>query len=309
MAPNVNKDHYCLLVLVTVILLCLLACGEDPPFEEPDTTEKGARADTSDIPETGAWVTYSPYKWPHDGSPCVSEYCIVYSDSAHYELKKKCGHFADARFLEVLEWFGFDRQADFLYPPGHSKIDVYLERTREENMAAAYWGVVIMSLNAPDLDTNSRVYHYLFGHELTHVFEFLIEGRVNLGTDVWFREGIAICGGGGINRIRDRSDLEEWILKNSGAPNKGNPVSIHRWEDFPEGSDITGYYTVFEIVMRILLDPAGTNRSLQDVVNLFYDVREGTPFEDAFPDNFGLSLAELEDCIFDLMMDYLPESE
>jgi len=251
----------------------------------------------------GSWTKYSPYKWSHDGEPFISEHCIVYSDAASLALKKKAGEFCDTKFIEILDMFDFDKQADFLLPPENEKINLYINQNQEEGIAAAYWGTIIITIRTVDFDTNR--YNYLFKHELTHEFEFLIEGTVNLGTDVWFREGIAIYGGGGMNYIKNSDDLNHWISVNANSPNLGNPITIHQWEDFPEGSDITGYYTVFDVVMKYILDPSGLGRSLEDVLQLFYDVRNGVSFSIAFQNNFGISLKALENDIFDRLRTYL----
>ena len=134
----------------------------------------------------------------------------------------------------------------------------------------------------------------------------MIEGTVNLGTDVWFREAIAIYCGGGFNFINTVDDLEDWITANENFPGQGNPIMIHVWEDFPEGSDITGYYCeAFDISMKYLLDPKGLNKSLQDVIQVFYDVRDGVSFNPAFQNNFGLSLKVFEDEFYDRIKAYL----
>ena len=129
---------------------------------------------------------------------------------------------------------------------------------------------------------------------------------MNLGTDVWFREGIAIYGGGGLNGITDIEDLERWIAQNVNDPDRGNPICIHRWEDFPPGADITGYYyNVFDLTVRYLLDPAGLGKSVQDFLNLFYDIRNGALFPEAFQNNFGISMTQFEIDYYDMMRAYL----
>ena len=81
---------------------------------------------------------------------------------------------------------------------------------------------------------------------------------------------------------------------------------IHVWEDFPEGSDITGYYCkVFDITMKYLLDPLGLNKSFHDVLNVFYDIRDGDSFDVAFQNNFGLSQQVFEDEFYDRIKAYL----
>jgi len=203
-----------------------------------------------------------------------------------------------------MQMFDFENIVDFRYPPGYDKIDVYINRYHEESIAAAYWGSVFITIRSADVDINR--YNYLFRHELTHAFEFLIEGTVNLGTDVWFREGIAIYGGGARNGITSVDDLDRWIAQNADDPKEGNPIQVHAWEDFPPGADISGYYSnVFDLTMRYFLDPDGLGLSIQNVLNLFYDVRNGMIFPAAFQNNFGLNLYEFENDYYNLMRIYL----
>jgi len=273
-----------------ILTACSVEVPEDLPAEEIE----------------GAWVVNSPYKWDHDGYPCFSRYCIVFSDSATMEMKESAGKFTDSRFEWILQQFNFTSPGEFLFPQGNDRIHVYLNLTHEERIAAAFWGTVIFSFPRQEIDT-SRL-DYLFRHELTHAFEYLIEGTVELGTDVWFREGMAIYMGGGMHVIHDTAGLNQWISRNSGSPNAGNPISIHEWEDFPEGSDITGYYTVFDIVMMYILDEKGLNRELSDILSIFYDVRNGLSFESTFKDRIGISLREFEESIIERLGNYLPGS-
>jgi hypothetical protein len=253
--------------------------------------------------EIGSWIEYSPYKWTHDGQPYHAVYCTVFSDGASDVMKELAGRHADDKFLEILEMFDFTDLEELLFPTDRKEIDVYINRNHPENIAAAYWGSIFITVRNSVLDTAR--YSYLFKHELTHQFEFLVEGTVNLAADMWFTEGIAICCGGGLNRINTVSDLEHWITENEQSPNKGNPITIRKWEDYPEGADKTGYSTVFEIVMEYMLDPRGLDRSLQDVLNVFYDLRELRSFEESFENNFGISVEELEMEIFDRLREYL----
>lgn len=261
------------------------------------------RVNNPDDIEDGSWVTYSPYKWSHDGRPYRSVHCDVFSDGVSAAMKEKAGKFADAMFMEVLELFDFTRLEDFRHPPGDEKINVYLNRYHEESIAAAYWGTIIITIRASDFDTDR--YEYLFKHELAHAFEFLIEGTVNLGTEDWFKEGIAIYAGGGMNQITTVAALELWIARNADSPTRGNPISIHCWDDYPEGCDKHGYYTVYDVVMKYLLDEEGLGKSIQDVLNLFYDIRNGGTFGPTFQEHFGITVATLEADIFDRLRAYL----
>lgn len=275
------------------LLIGINCCSDNPVVNPPDEIEEGS------------WVTYSPYNWSHDGQPYSSVYFTVYSDGASNEMKRQVGEFADRKFPEILQSFNFQNYYDFLYPPGNNKIDVYINKFHERSIFAAWWGSIFITIRNSVMDTTRL--NYLFRHELTHEFEFLIEGTVNLGTDVWFREGIAtyIGSDGGWDYIINVDSLNSWITRNSSFPNQGNPITIHQWENFPEGSDITAYYTVFDLVMKYLLDTNGVGKSLQNVLDLFYDVRNGTPFSTAFENNFGINLIEFESDIFNRLESYL----
>ncbi|MFC1544244.1 hypothetical protein ACFL4Y_03215 [Gemmatimonadota bacterium] len=277
-----------------MLVICVVVCCEgDGDVNDPtDTTP-------------GSWVIYSPYKWSHDGRPYRSVYCDVFSDGASDEMKEKAGKFADSKFLQVLDFFGFTQVEDFRYPPGDEKVNVYINRHHEESMAAAYWGTIFITIRASDIDTSSYISNYLFRHELTHIFEFMIEGLVNLGTEDWFTEGIAVCAGGGLNRVNSVADLENWMARHADYPNQGNPISIKTWTDWPDGLDMSGYYTVWEVVIEYLLDERGLARSLQDVLNVLYDLRNGGTFSPAFEEHFGLPVATLEAEVFDRLRTYL----
>ena len=280
-------------ICLLAILILLTRCTEE---EIP-----GNGADPASVVE-GSWITFSPYKWAHDGTPYHVEYCTIFSDGASTELKKTAGILADDKFLGILGMFSFSDLDDLIYPTDRKTIDVYINTNHPENIAAAYWGSIFITVRATELD--SARYAYLFKHELTHVFEFLVEGTVNLAADMWFTEGIAIyCGG--LNRIKTTEEIEQWIAKNEQSPNKGNPITIRRWEDYPAGADKPGYTTVFEIVMKYLLDPEGLNHSIEDVLNVFYDLRELKPFNESFENNFGITVDTLEAEIFDRLIYYL----
>ena len=292
--PTIVIHYVIRLACLTALLVLLTRCADDDvPVEDPDPTQI----------ETGSWVKYSPYKWTHDGHPYHSVHCTVFRDGASHEMKVLAGKHADDKFLGILEMFDFTNLEDLIYPTERKVIDVYINTNHSENIAAAYWGSIFITVRSQVLDTAR--YAYLFKHELTHQFEFLVEGTVNLAADMWFTEGIAIYCAGGLNRINTAVDLERWISENEQYPNKGNPITIRKWEDYPENADKTGYYTVFEIVMEYMLDPMGLDHSLQDVLNVFYDLRELTPFEESFENNFGISVEDLELEIFDRLQEYL----
>jgi hypothetical protein len=230
-------------VLMTFLLLCI-NCSDDNTMEPESEYDEGS------------WWIYSPLRWTHDGEPMAGQYCKVYTDAASESLKRQCIEFADRMFGEIMQLFQVNELYQMILPKENDRINVYINTSHEENIAYAYWGTIFITVRSQVL--NEKLYEYLFKHELTHEFEFLVEGKVNLGTPVWFRESIAIYCGGGFNRINTEADLDRWITENKGLPGQGNPILIRDWSDFPDGADIDRYYWYgFDIVMRYLLDPLG----------------------------------------------------
>ncbi len=267
---------------------------------------------SSPIPQAvdGLWTIYTPYNWTHDGQPYSSTYCIVYSDEASYEMKQQMAAIADQRFRQILQLFNFQDLSDFIYPPGSSKIEIYINRNHPENIAWAYWGGFIITIRSSDIIGHWYDYAvYTARHELTHELEFLIEGREVLGSEVWFKEGIAVYVGcleiTSWQTIKNLSELESWINQNQNLPGQGNPIKIHQNEDFPPGADRHRYYQFFELAVRYLLDTRGMGKSYRDVLRVFYDLRDGKPFPVSFQDNFGISVSDYENEFYDRMRAYL----
>jgi len=293
-----TKVLHRILLLLLAILTVSVECKRNPISPQIPQTEDGL------------WTIYTPYNWSHDGQPYSSTYCIVYSDEASYEMKQQMAEISDSRFSQIMQLFNFHDVSDFRYPPGSSSLEVYINRNHPENIAWAYWGGFIITIRSSELIGHWYNYAvYTARHELTHIFEFLIEGREALGTDVWFKEGIAVHVGcledTGWQTIRSLSELESWISQNQNVPGQGNPIKIHQNEDFPPGADWHQYYRFFELAMRYLLDKRGMGRSFSDVLNLFYDMRDRISFPVSFRNNFGISLVDFENEFYDRMRAYL----
>lgn len=260
--------------------------------------------------EKGSWAIYTPFDWTHDGKPCQSIYCSIFSDAASDKMKKQVGEIADESFNKILQLFNFHNISDFIYPPGYSKIDIYINRNHSENINWAYWGGFIFTIRSSDICGHWLDYtEYTASHELMHEFEFLIEGREVLSTDVWFKEGIAVHVGYLRNTvfkiIKNLNELETWISKNQNVPGQGNPIKIRQNSDFPDGADIHQYYRFFELAMRYLIDEDGYGQSFQDVLKLIYDLRQGLLFPVSFENHFGISVIDFENEFFDRMRAYL----
>jgi hypothetical protein len=287
-------------VRLATLLLVLVSsgCGDDPAAPSaPDTT-------------TGAWVRYTPFNWSHDGRPYEGTFVKVYSDAASDDMKRQLAEIADERFSQIMALFDFDAVSDFIYPPGYSKLEIYINRNHSENINWAYWGGFIFTIRSSEITGHWVNYTvYTVRHELMHDFEFLIEGREDIGTDFWFKEGIATYVGcledTGWNTITSLGELESWIAENDDVPGAGNPIRIRQASDFPPGADWHQYYRVFELVVRYMLDDAGMGRSNQDVLGLFYDVRGGVSFSVSFESRFGIAVSELEAQVFDRLRAYL----
>ncbi|MFC2139100.1 hypothetical protein ACFLR4_00435, partial [Bacteroidota bacterium] len=174
----------------------------------------------------------------------------------------------------------------------------------------AYWGGVIITSTPHFLEGEwLRYVELTLLHELTHAFEFLIEGNTNLGTDVWFREGIAVYIAGvdvfGISQIDREEELDYWIAHCGDEWNQGNPICIHRWGDFPPDADYAYYYVVFELALRYILSENGMGKSLNDILNIFYDMRTGIYFHHSFENNIGISLADFRDQFYTRVREFL----
>lgn len=287
-------------VILLLIFLLWEGCDKNPASSPTPQNEKGS------------WTIYTPYDWTHDGQPYQSTYCTIYSDAANYEMKRQLGEIADENFFQIMQLFNFNNLSDFKYPPGYSKIEIYINTNHTENINWAYWGGFIFTIRSTEISGQWIDYTlYTTRHELTHVFEFLIVGNEVLGTDVWFREGLAVHVGcmesNVFKTIKSLAELESWISENQSISGNGNPIMIHQHSDFPEGSEIHNYYRIFELAMRYIVDKNGMGKSYEDVLNLFYDIRDDILFPIAFSNNYGVSLEYYENNFYNLIRFYLSD--
>ena len=273
-------------------IICLLSCEESIEKDKPDIT-------------AGSWETYSPYKWSHDGFPVEGKYCKLYSDRIERDVREELVEYADRQFSDIMDKFSFKAIDDFLYPLGNDKIEINLSLDNEPDIAAAFWGSVLVTVRNELPDTN--LLRYVLRHELTHSLEYLIEGTPELGTDVWFREGLAVyyASNGSWSSINSVDNLKAYIDDHKDHSKNGNPVSIHDWEDFPVGADIPLYYTLFDLLIKYIISPDGLGKSSVELVNIIYEVRKGVLFEIAFDNQIQISLKDFETTIFMRLMQFL----
>ncbi len=296
-----NKNFLSIIFIVSLIPgFISLSCQGSLPSEVPPAV----------TPEVHSWTVYTPFKWTHDGHPFGGSFITIYSDGAGDALKQQVCDLAERQFVEIMETFEFDRIQDFLYPPGYNCIDIYVNRFQPDNIAWAYWGGFLITIRVEPLDARwLRYLTYTAKHELVHVFEFLIEGKPDIAPDVWFKEGLAVHladpEAAGFNLIDSVTELDAWKSRNQDHPDHGNPIAIHYHTDYPPDADRTYYYIVFEFVMRYLLDNRGGGRSLQEVLDLFYDMRNSVPFARSFEHHFGIPLDTFEQEFYDRARAYL----
>ena len=111
-----TRTLYFLSIIACVLFLGNISCQKDPTGIE---SKQNPVTDPDYIPE-GSWVTYSPYKWTHDGNPFFGDYCIAYSDCCSYQFKEQVVHFAEAKFEQVLNLHGgidaWSRECDASVP-------------------------------------------------------------------------------------------------------------------------------------------------------------------------------------------------
>lgn len=71
-------------------------------------------------------------------------------------------------------------------PPGSSIIDIYVNKDHEKGTNWAYWGGFIVTIRSSNLTGHCHDYAvYPIRHELTHLFELLIEGRGSRSTPIF----------------------------------------------------------------------------------------------------------------------------
>ncbi|MFX0203672.1 MAG: hypothetical protein ACFFCW_46840, partial [Candidatus Hodarchaeota archaeon] len=102
--------------------------------------------------------------------------------------------------------------------------------------------------------------------------------------------------------IKTRNEVNNWRA----AEGHINPISIHRFGDYPVSLNKIGeYYPMFELAVRYLLDEKGHRKTVSDVKLLYDALKKGESFSEAFESNMGINLAYYEDHFFELILGYL----
>ena len=270
--------------------------------------------------DSGSW--YSRVQWPHDGDPYESQNFMVYSDAANQEARQAVAEIGEELLAELIAEFGIAKDM-FRFPPGQDKIHIYAYKNRYPQAWGArgyYAGLIIWSLDHEKRDTDLNTYLPVAKHELVHVVEALLKGRdvadmtVDTMVHVWFSEGFAeaVVGGTLEGAVKDLDYLNHLTAKYG----KLSPISfIHDgmvgdWSKTETPRARTEYhYPMYRLAVEYLMDADGFGKSPQDLAGIFMDIADGSDFRTAFENRVGISQEDYEEQFFDLMNDYLPESD
>ena len=249
--------------------------------------------------------------WPHDGKPFESELFTIYSDGASREALAELAEIAEDVLADLMDRLEIASPDVFVLPPGQQSIHLYAYKYhyQAEWGGQAFWGgMIIFSLDHPKLTEFTERGHYtrLVTHELTHVIQNLLVGsNLSYSTHTWFEEGLAelVSALDAERSIWTEADLNQRIAQFGEL----NPIAIHN-DILPdiENVGVQYFYPMFELTMRYLLDPQGLGHSLQDVRDVFLDMRDGTSFSGAFQTAFGISVTDLQNEFFVRIRQYLP---
>lgn len=261
--------------------------------------------------DSGSWYSIG-FEWPHDGKPYETEHFIVFSDAASLESRKYLADAGEEVFFELRTQFEVVDDTIFRYPDGQNKIHIYAYKEyfpKEWGGQAYYGGYMIYSPDhverGKEGHTDPEIYIPVVKHELTHVMQNLILGKLdNSLVDVWLSEGLAetISQSNPDKRIENLESMTELISKFGSL----NPISMHLYE-YPDVENVVAeyYYPMFQLAVTYLTDPEGGGRRMRDLKDLLIDVKNGKQFSVAFEERWNIGLEDFEDQFFVIMEDYL----
>ena len=288
-------------VFVTLLALLALSCDSKNPTS-PD--------DASCPPGQWAADTGNYRVYRHDCEPFTEGHFTIYSDGADQTSKATLANLAEATFSELTEEWGIGSDTELRFTPGYTYY-VYAHRFTSSPAQEAYRnGFLTLAVDhgSPPgaYQRDPWSYLYVLKHELTHVFQFTLTNCPSnqacpTWLDVWYREGQAVVTGGGYQRPTLHG-LNSWRAD----PDHINPISISRWDDFPNENRGGEYYSVFALAYAWLVDvEEGLGATIQDMKDMFQYMADGDSFHGAFERALGISVTYLEENFFSLMEAYL----
>jgi hypothetical protein len=264
--------------------------------------------------DEGQWISDIPFTYTllgtehtlqHDNRIYESANFLIFSDASSDEVKKKISRIAEKSLVELKLAFSISSSEELGIVNRESKVIIFANRYQNYSQIYFPCGLIIYSIDSPQ-NAFGENYNRLVNHELMHVFQHLL----GLGLDgydywpeVWFCEGIAeYMAGGVLGTINNINQVNEWFAEE----NHINPISIHKFNDYRGPYNRRGeYYPMFELTVRYLLDERGQGKTLLDVKNIYEDLKNSIPFDDAFESNMKMSITYYESHFYELISEYL----
>ena len=297
--------------ILLAVLLLLVSCADkkaNPVSAKPDPEPEICPAEQWDA-DTGGYYAYT-----HDCEPYASVHFTIYSDGSSEGAKERLAGLAEGIFNLLVPEFLIEDIGEELDFTEDYTYYIYADKHHDPIQAMGYRnGFFIGAVDCatvPDYYTRDPWwYGCIIKHELTHVFQFTLTGCPSNAAcpywlGVWFREGQAVymSGGGHSIRITTLSEFYQWWEDRTHI----NPISIHRWYDFPNPDRGGEYYPMFGLAYAYLVDQVhGHGASIDDIRAMFQLMKERQRFEDAFQEAIGISVHSFEDDFYILMEEYL----
>ncbi len=300
--------------ILLAVLLLLDSCADkkaNPVSARPDPEPEICPAEQWEA-DTGGYYAYT-----HDCESFASVHFTVYSDGSSDQAKEQLAELAEGIFdLLVPEFLIEDIGEELDFTEDYTYY-IYADKHHDVIRAMGYRnGFFIGAIDCatvPDYYTrNPWWYSCIVKHELTHVFQFTLTGCASNAAcpywlGVWFREGQAVymSGGGPGIRITTLNEFYRWWEDKDHV----NPISIHRWVNFPNPDRGGEYYPMFGLAYAYLVDRVhGHGATMADMRNLFQLMKEGEGFKEAFEEAMGMSVAYYQENFYALMEAYLNQT-
>ena len=294
-----------------LLILLLTSCHgnkSNPVSARPDPEPEICPAEQWDF-DTGGYYAYT-----HDCEPFEGVHFTIYSDGSSLGAKQQLAGLAEGIFNQLVPEFEIEDIQEELDFTGDYTYYIYADQNHDVIRAMGYRnGFFIGAIDCvthPDYYTRDPWwYSCILKHELTHVFQFTLTGCPRNSAcpywlGVWFREGQAVYMSGwgqGVQPVT-LDEFCQWREDESHA----NPISIHRWTDFPDPDRGGEYYRMFGLAYAYLVDQEhGHGASISDMRDMFQLMKEGQGFMEAFQEVMGMTVQFFEDDFYRLMEEYL----
>ncbi len=295
-------------VLLLHIVFSFISCG----------SENSITSSNYPIPVSGSirWISgiifYDPngVELPHDNRILESENFLTFSDANSDAVKIELSKMAEESLAEVMEAFGIDSSSELGISRRDTKITIYANNSTYPGSGSTSfpYGTIFPAKGSSAYlawpEYRRERYRNVVKHETMHVFQLLfglyagVRGKNR--PPMWFQEGIAeYISGGAFVPIESIEELEEWIMGEH-----WNPLDIVTGEDWQTLVG-AGYYPLYHLAVKYLLDDKGLGKSYSDVKLMFEYMLINHDFNSSFEKCFGISVEYFRNNYFDLMRDFM----